>query len=452
MSPIGVFEEVRYVVEQIVAYLVLLMPFCRKKKYFYLNLILGTIGLSLISLIYFPILEGLELTGLSIHSYKYLIVFYYIVLTYLIMLMFYFCFDIKPNTLFFFGIASYAMQHIVYAFAHELIAMVAWKELSRDNNLLIFYVLISFLVMTLIYGIVYFVFKKDLKKLNTSLFKNKGYTIFFNVFFTFFIVTTFMLQSFFRIIDSSGKTVELNYVACISQVAVCLFALTIIKFTIKFIDESKEKEIANQLLMTQRKQYEFSKNNIEIINRKCHDMKHQINALKFINEEEKEKAFDNISKTIVFYDCQVNTKNKALEIILNEKNLIASDKKIKVNVSVDKSIELKKIDVIDIYTLFGNILDNAIEGTDKLEAEKKIINLQIFKKDNFIVIKEYNYYKDIVKDKNNNIITSKKDSINHGFGLKSISEIAKKYKGTLTIDLSNNVFSLTIVLPFMLLN
>ena len=147
--------------------------------------------------------------------------------------------------------------------------------------------------------------------------------------------------------------------------------------------------------MTQRKQYEFSKNNIEIINRKCHDMKHQINALKFINEEEKEKAFDNISKTIVFYDCQVNTKNKALEIILNEKNLIASDKKIKVNVSVDKSIELKKIDVIDIYTLFGNILDNAIEGTDKLEAEKKIINLQIFKKDNFIVIKEYNYYKDM---------------------------------------------------------
>lgn len=47
--------------------------------------------------------------------------------------------------------------------------------------------------------------------------------------------------------------------------------------------------------------------------------------------------------------------------------------------------------------------------------------------------------------KNNQIITSKKDKINHGFGLKSIQLITNKYNGSLSLKIDNNIFILDII-------
>ena len=66
------------------------------------------------------------------------------------------------------------------------------------------------------------------------------------------------------------------------------------------------------------------------------------------------------------------------------------------------------------------------------------------KKINFLVFNIQNYYegKTLNADK---LRTTKRDAINHGLGLKSIKLIAEKYNGSVSIDTSDNVFSLSIL-------
>ena len=101
---------------------------------------------------------------------------------------------------------------------------------------------------------------------------------------------------------------------------------------------------------------------------------------------------------------------------------------------------------IDITTIFGNLLDNAIEATEKVEPSKRAISLNINQKGKLVLIYIYNTYQENLKIENNKLITTKKDSFNHGFGLKSIENIVKKYNGDLKISTNNNIFELNIIL------
>ena len=105
---------------------------------------------------------------------------------------------------------------------------------------------------------------------------------------------------------------------------------------------------------------------------------------------------------------------------------------------------------MDIASLFGNALDNAIEATSKLpNADQRLIKLALYAQNQFTVVRIENYYDSrLKKDADGNLRTTKRDDRHrHGFGVKSIRHIAQQYGGEVTIRTEDHWFVLTVLIP-----
>lgn len=100
----------------------------------------------------------------------------------------------------------------------------------------------------------------------------------------------------------------------------------------------------------------------------------------------------------------------------------------------------------DIYALLGNILDNAIEGSEKRKKdEERVVSISTIAKKGFIRIHEENFFDGDLIYENNVRKTTKQNKLYHGFGVKSIKLIAKKYHGDVSISAKNGKFILDIL-------
>lgn len=211
----------------------------------------------------------------------------------------------------------------------------------------------------------------------------------------------------------------------------------------------KELRSINVIFDQQYQQYLMYKENSEYISRKCHDLKHQINVIRQETDREKRESYLEEMETMVkTFQTDIVTGNKILDTILTQKNSECIQKNINFTCMVDGKY-LSMLDTLDICSIFGNALDNAIECVEKFEEkDKRIIRLQVFAQNQFLIICLENYC-----DNHNLQLeeglpgTTKQDKQNHGYGLKSIRYTAEKYGGSMTVHMENNWFTMRILLP-----
>lgn len=197
-----------------------------------------------------------------------------------------------------------------------------------------------------------------------------------------------------------------------------------------------------QMWYQAKSQYEISKENIEMINVKCHDLKHQIRTLQ--NGAISPEVLRDLENRIQIYDSNVKTGNDALDIILTEKSLLCNKNSITISIMADAD-KLGFMAKDDIYALFGNILDNAIEALLKVEADRRMITLNIKMVGDMLVIRESNCYDGEIKFLNGLPQSTKQDAKYHGYGLKSIQYIVDRYDGDLTVKADGGEFSVNIL-------
>ena len=102
----------------------------------------------------------------------------------------------------------------------------------------------------------------------------------------------------------------------------------------------------------------------------------------------------------------------------------------------------------DIYALFGNILDNAMEAAGELaQEEKRIISLTVRNERDFLIIEEENYYKGELAFENGLPQTQKADRTSHGFGMRSIRLLAEEYGGDLKIRTQDGIYTISLLFP-----
>lgn len=210
----------------------------------------------------------------------------------------------------------------------------------------------------------------------------------------------------------------------------------------------KELDTLKLLQLQQKEQYDLAKENIELINRKCHDLKHQMAAMRRTgNGMEKERYMKEIEDSVRIYDCMIQTGNEVLDTILTEKSLICEANHITVQCVADgRSMDF--IDPVDICALFGNALDNAIEGVSRIaETDRRLIDVLIHRKENFLVINITNPLAEALTFEEDLPQTTKEKNGYHGFGLKSIRYTAEKYGGAMAVDTKGGCFSLRVVIP-----
>lgn len=203
----------------------------------------------------------------------------------------------------------------------------------------------------------------------------------------------------------------------------------------------------NMLWHQQKQQYSLAKENIILINRKCHDLKHQIRAIRdMASQEDREKYLDEIEDSIRIYEAIVRTGNELLDTILTEKSLYCKEKQIYIHCVADGSL-LNFMNSVDLYTIFGNAIDNAIEGVEKFrDIDRRQIDVLIYKQKEFLVINIINPIADNPDFEDGLPVTTKGDKGYHGFGLKSIRHIVHKYDGFLSVGIEDGCFSLKILL------
>lgn len=213
-------------------------------------------------------------------------------------------------------------------------------------------------------------------------------------------------------------------------------------------DGRRELDTIKQTLYMQYMQYRQSRENMELINQKYHDLKHQIQVIRGEKDNQKRSGYiDELEQNISFYDTAIETGNYVLDTILTEKSRQCLKQNIHITVVADGSL-LNDMHVMDIATIFGNALDNAIEHEVMIaDQSMRMIHVTISKHNAFIHIIIENKFMGELRSKGGEILTTKQDERFHGYGLKSIRYTVEKYNGYMAAGVEDGWFRLKIMLP-----
>lgn len=362
-----------------------------------------------------------------------------------------FIYEISWKQVLFFFIVAYTAQHFAYqlntvlSLACGLInsyqSAYNGDNLLEDGGLLVLRLTLTTVVFTLVYVTVYIAFisrviKKDLSINNMEILIISGIALIIDILVNAVIV-------------SYGKDLMdvIEYMICLYSLINCFVILFLLYFVLRSKNLQKDLDVSSFLLNEAEKKYTQMKNNVDLINIKCHDMKQQIIAIgqnRSINQE----ALQDMTEAIQIYDSTMHTGNDAVDIILVDKKLNCNQLQINLKCYADCS-KLNFMSDSDIYSLFGNAIDNAIEATSKIsDPSKRLINLFVKNINNFISIRFENYFSGEIKfDSDGHPKSTKTNDGYHGFGIKSLEMIVDKYHGNHLIKINDDIFSFNIFFP-----
>ena len=181
-----------------------------------------------------------------------------------------------------------------------------------------------------------------------------------------------------------------------------------------------------------------------------HDIKnHMLTLERYLINGEYDKAISYMG-TLQMDRVEVSARRwtgiEIIDFILNHKKEMAEEKGISFVIDADL-LKLHEMEETDLCALFGNLLDNAIEGCERERGEKEIhISLRMIRE--MLVIKAVNTCRSELPHKDGFFATEKEDKSRHGWGMKSMQMITEKYGGTMQCDCKNGEFSVVMTFFF----
>ena len=226
-----------------------------------------------------------------------------------------------------------------------------------------------------------------------------------------------------------------------------VFALVILLIRSGIISQGQartEISLMERVMAEERKQYEHNRESINLINMRCHDLKHQLANLSGRLTDEEVKS---LQEAMNIYDSTIKTGNEVLDVVLYENQLACRKEQIQLTCLANgKALSFMR--TRHIYALFSNALRNAMEAVRKLDdPEQKIISIHVEDQGEQVEISVINYYNGEIQQGENGLDTTKNDPNHHGFGTMSMKYIAEQYGGRMGVDARNGIFRLLITLP-----
>ena len=340
------------------------------------------------------------------------------------------CFDLKFATLLSNCTAGYAVQHIAYQVTFIITTLTPIyshiEGASRSS-------LAELTFFPAIYVLLFFGFGLFAAK-NKSYKNNDIRLLILSICSVFLIIGFSRLAVFFGERDSVTR--------CFYAIVCCLLTL-IIQFSLyKVFALMNENRTIRLLRQEEKRQFEISKNAIELVNIKYHDLKHRLSAVSSLTDEEK----TSLKEALQLYDSSsFRTGNEALDVILTENSLRGRQANVEITF-MGNGEALSFMGVPDLYSLFGNAIENAMDAVKKLaDNDKKIIGISVECKGDMIFVDVTNYFDGKIVFNGDLPATSKDEEAGyHGFGLKSIKLIAEKYHGGMKISTNGELFHLNV--------
>lgn len=314
-------------------------------------------------------------------------------------------------------------------------------QTALQGSLYIFGIVISKLL-----GIITVLAIKYLLPKNHKLIAPKKLLTMFFIPFSTVIVLMFFYSFFISLpVQNESTTTAAAICCCVLMVSnLLVFTLT------NHLYEDAEKDIrlktADSMIKVQAEQYkEIMKHNDYVLKFR-HDQKHFLSGLKsemMSNNHKNALNAVNEQLDILNFPIFTESKNGFIGAIINSKAEEAKKDNIEIDFSY-RNLKLINIPSIDLSIILGNLLDNAIEASQKIESiDQRKIRISVTVHNNHVFINTENNVEEDVDT--NNLITTKPNGI-HGFGIISIKNIAEKYDGEAIFNCVDKTFKANIVL------
>ena len=342
-------------------------------------------------------------------------------------------FDASYKEILFCATAGYAVEHIAFS-----VMMIMRRALSDVYTSSVWIGLtIYFLSFAAVYALCWFFFARRIRSGSFVNMQNGK-----------LIATAAVI-----VVITQGLSLWLNHafasvIICRVYAVFCSVLALLVQFNFFREGDLRHKnDLLEQLLRKEREQYEISKENIDLINMKCHDIKKNLNMLLALGQSQSAKELTKESLDIVnIYDSALKTGNEALDILLMDKGLRCQNENIKISCMADGE-SLSFMAPSDIFSLFGNALDNAIECVRQEKEDDRIILFKTAHRGELLYVHIENRCSVPPVFKGGFPVTTKSDRRMHGFGSRSINYIAEKYKGNVRMYYEDGWFNLDVLFP-----
>ena len=213
--------------------------------------------------------------------------------------------------------------------------------------------------------------------------------------------------------------------------------------------EKRREEQMQNVLHQQQAMFEQKLQDADVLNRKYHDMKNfllYLRAHEEGGERELDSSIEELMKSIEPYGNAVSSGNAVVDVILGEKLAVCTEEDIVCVPYLDGSL-LDFVKPLDLCTLIGNAMDNAMESCRRIpEKERRLIRLHTAERGNTVVLSVRNTFLTTPDLRDGLPATTKVDAGNHGYGLRNMRYLAEQYGGMLSCRIEGEEFVLRVTL------
>ena len=233
----------------------------------------------------------------------------------------------------------------------------------------------------------------------------------------------------------------------------CIWLMCLIMyFVVQQMSKDNQTKLEYELMKEKEK---YSKESMEIITRSNeelrefkHDLKNYLlplqEAMETMPQSEMVKVWEKINQKIEDVQTLIQTGNSYVDSMINTKITLARSEKVDVKCTILSKME--GIDDLEFCSVFGNLMDNAIEAERKV-IEKKEIIIFVEEKMGYLRLEIQNKIEKSVLNENSSLNTTKKDTSSHGIGHKSIKRTMQKVGGALKYYETGDLFCAEAVFP-----
>jgi len=213
----------------------------------------------------------------------------------------------------------------------------------------------------------------------------------------------------------------------------------------------QNSEFNRKLLLLKEDYYKKLLNSQDETKKIQHDIKNNLIVLKQLIDTEKYNEADNFLHDLVEQLQEIqkiySVGNEIVDLIINDKFSLAARNNIKCSIEGLLPGNLN-VSTLDLCTIFSNLLDNAIEGCEKVESDRKI-NLVIRNNEREILVMLTNTCALDDFAPTDKLKTTKEDgNFSHGYGTENVKASVRKYNGWILYNCQNKIFNAKMVLPF----
>lgn len=342
-------------------------------------------------------------------------------------------FRLRFDMLFSMCTAGYAVQHTAYRCNKILYLLTHSAKIETDTY--VFSRRSELLCMAVIYLLAVLTFGRFSAK--NECYRNNDFR--FNVVSVMVVIITIGFSRLRRLLqETPSVSCELYAILC------CLLSLYIQFNLHRFNMEEREKATLKRMHQESRKQYEISKTAMDSLQIRLHDMKHRLAGCDYTQTQEE---LASLKEDAEAFASIVETGNEAMDVLLMEKLLQCRKKGIRLTCSGNYAL-ISFMHAMDLYSLFGNAIDNAMEAVEPLdEPGKKIIDLSLEERGSLIFISITNYFSGTRQLTDGIPQTTKTEEPGlHGFGFKSMKLTAAKYGGDVSLSTTGELATLSLYL------